>query len=301
MCSFSWIYSTHPNPVLRTAQAEILAMPAMEEREKLESFWFKFQLFGWWRTMGIHGGPKFLKQKWSEIPMTSHDPWPSGCIEVPGEMLVIKLLHMGPFSILLGSRFVQHCRIWHDMAWWKIVWLEPMANRDFHVRLYILGDCQKQWLMASLPLTATRPGCWKQTARLGVGCGVEVGEDEDRFPVRFRCRWDWSAACDTIGAGNEFLYCQSLRAIPCAFSCCLWLLVLQQVSLATWVNWVNRMMNLKAWQTAEIIPPDSPVSVGQKSLENGGPREAKLPGAEVCCWFSSSYHQSIAHCWALRV
>lgn len=46
MCSFSWIYSTHPNPVLRTAQAEILAMPAMEEREKLESFWFKFQLLG---------------------------------------------------------------------------------------------------------------------------------------------------------------------------------------------------------------------------------------------------------------
>lgn len=47
MCSFSWKKNNpSSHPVLRTAQAEILAMPAMEEREKLESFWFKFQLLG---------------------------------------------------------------------------------------------------------------------------------------------------------------------------------------------------------------------------------------------------------------
>ena len=119
--------------------------------------------------MADHGGPKFWTKNGVRIPMTSHDPWPSGCIEVPGEMLVIKLLHMGPFSILLGSRFVQHCRIWHDMAWWKIVWLEPMANRDFHVRFVYTGRLPKTvthgfstshsytaWVLE----TNRQAGCW---------------------------------------------------------------------------------------------------------------------------------------------
>ena len=52
--------------------------------------------------------------------------------------------------------------------------------------------------MASLPLAWVLP-----TARLGVGCGVEVGDDEDRFPVRFRCCWDWSAFRDTNGMGFQ--------------------------------------------------------------------------------------------------
>ena len=47
---------------------------------------------------------------------------------------------IAPHGPVFNPTWLQVCaaRIWHDMAWWKIVWLEAMANRDFHVRLYIL-------------------------------------------------------------------------------------------------------------------------------------------------------------------
>ena len=91
ICSFSWIYSIIFNPSKsHVPEAEILAMPAMEEREKIESFWFKFQLPGsklamlWgWRAMevqrflthpflGIYTGFTGTSGK-NEIPMTSQD------------------------------------------------------------------------------------------------------------------------------------------------------------------------------------------------------------------------------------